>query len=284
MPHGIVLLDKPSGASSAAALESLKARFGKGAKVGHAGTLDPFATGLLIALVGDATRLFALAASLTKTYRARVRFGRRTDTLDPTGEVVEERDAGTKPEGLGDAIRSQVGEIRQVPPAFSAVKVEGRRAYRLARGGAEPALAARTVTVHGIEVVAVAWPCVDLEIRCGAGTYIRAIARDVGAALGLPASLAALRRTRIGPFDVADADPGRLLPPRALVEAAELPMAALAPADARRFASGLAVPFAGPDGRWGVAAGELLVGIGAAAAGSLLPEMVLAASRRELGA
>lgn len=280
MTHGVVLLDKPAGATSARALEGVRAR-----KAGHAGTLDPFATGLLLALVGDATRLFALATALPKTYRARVRFGRRTDTLDPTGEVVEERDPGPRPpEGLGAAIRSQVGEIHQVPPAFSALKVAGLRAYRLARGGEAPPLDARVVTVHAIDLVAVAWPEVEFDVRCGAGTYVRAIARDVGTALGLPASLAALRRTRVGPFDVVDADPRRLLPPRALVEAAGLPVAELAREEGRFLAAGGFVPFARFEGPCGVAVGDLLVGLGRAAGGTLRPEVVLRSSRRELGA
>jgi tRNA pseudouridine55 synthase len=198
---GLVVLDKGPGVTSFQALLPLKRWFGRRTKVGHAGTLDPFATGVLVVLVGDATRLCDLAMSLPKTYEATVRFGVATDTLDPDGQVVLEVDVSpTPPATLPAAVTRFRGEIEQRPPAWSALKVGGERAYARARRGEEVELAPRRVVVHEIAIEETRWPEVRLRIRCGAGTYVRAIARDLGDALGLPASLAALRRTAIGPY------------------------------------------------------------------------------------
>lgn len=270
--HGIVVLDKPAGISSHTALAHLR----KIAKVGHAGTLDPFATGVLLALVGDATRLSSLAMQLAKTYRATVRFGRRTDTLDPEGEVVEECDPG-EPRDLADAIASLTGEILQTPPAHSALKVDGRRAYQLAREGSPPALEPRRVSVHRIEVVGQAWPHVSLEVVCGSGTYIRSLARDLGAAVGLPASLTALRRTAIGPYLADEADPDRCREALELLAAAGLPSLELDRDDALRFVTGRTLRATVRE-RCGMVLSGRLIGIGKPDG----TECVFASARREI--
>jgi tRNA pseudouridine55 synthase len=271
---GVVVLDKPAGISSARALREIKQRYE--GKIGHAGTLDPFATGVLLVLVGDATRLSGLAMALPKEYRARVRFGWRTDTLDSDGEVVATCDPGPERELPLDRFR---GEIEQMPPAFSALKVRGTRAYELARKGETPELAPRTVRVDRCEVEETAWPEVTLRIRCGAGTYIRALARDLGEAIGLPASLVALRRTAIGPF-LAD-DAGTLHPPRDLVRAAGVPECPVDGEDALRFVTGRSVPCSLRGRAAAVAEGRVL-GLGEADGSRLFPSSVLAHARAEV--
>lgn len=288
--HGIVVLDKPAGVSSAKALAPLK-RLGK---VGHAGTLDPFATGVLLALVGDATRLSSLAMALPKTYLARVEFGFETDTLDPEGSVVAEADPGAAPPpGLEAALSSLTGEIEQVPPVFSAKKVEGRRAYELARAGRAPELEPRLVRVHSIEPagdrrgLAADWPAVELRIVCGTGTYVRSIARDLGRALGLPATLVALRRTAVGPFAVEQADPDRCLAPLELIAAVRMRRVELDLAKAKLFVGGRAVlsgarAEAADGERCAVVFAGGLIGLGECRGGRVEPDCVLANARREI--
>lgn len=280
MPDGIVLIDKPVGPSSAQAIAPLKRRLG--VRVGHAGTLDPFASGLLIVLVGDATRLQDLAMGLPKTYVATVRFGAETDTLDPEGKVVASRDPGPRPPGLEAAAQAFVGEIEQMPPAFSALKVDGRRAYKLAREGRPVDLAPRRVRVHSVTVRDVRWPDAEIGIASGSGFYVRSFARDLGKALGLPAHLLALRRTHIGPFAAADADESVVRDCLALVEAAGLPTLELPRQAAKAFAEGRPVP--------GEAAGQVavlcegrLVGVGKRGGpGAVVPDVVLSGARRAL--
>jgi len=281
MPDGVLLIDKPAGPSSAQAIAPLKRRF-HGSRVGHAGTLDPFASGLLVVLVGDATRLQDLAMALPKTYLATVRFGVETDTLDPLGAVVAERDPGHRPDGLEAAAQGFMGEIEQMPPAFSALKVDGRRAYRLAREGKAVELKPRRVRVHSVTVHEVRWPDAVIELTTGSGFYVRSFARDLGRALGLPAHLAALRRTHIGPFAADGADGSEILDVLALVEAAGLPVVVLSREAARTFAAGRPVP-ADATGRTAVVCEGRLVGLGSGGGpGALVPEVVLAGARRAL--
>ena len=274
--HGIVVLDKPAGVSSRKWLhECLEAQRALG-KVGHAGTLDPFATGVLLGLVGDATRLSSLAMSLEKTYRATVRFGWQTETLDPEGAVVDECDPG-EARDLSAALASLTGEILQAPPAHSAVKIDGRRAYKLARAGEAPEMEARPVVVHRLEVCGDVWPDVELEVVCGAGTYIRSLARDLGAMIDLPASLTALRRTAVGPYRVEDADEQRCRPPLELIEASGLPHIELDRAEALRFVTGRVLETAIEERSGLVFRGRL---IGIAKPGGT--ECVFAEARREI--
>jgi len=271
--HGLRIIDKGPGISSAKALNALKAELPRKTKVGHAGTLDPFATGVLIALVGDATRLSSLAMALPKEYVARVRFGWQTDTLDPDGEVVAECDPG--PERDLPLARF-VGEIEQMPPAYSALKVGGQRAYALARRGEAPVLEPRLVSVYEL-AAEVDWPHATLRIRCGAGTYIRAIARDLGEAVGLPASLVSLRRTSIGPFSPDE----QWHSPESLVEASGLPTVALSADEALRFVTGQAV-VSDQKGRVAALLDGRVLGLGDVTGQRLRPASVLSQARIDL--
>jgi tRNA pseudouridine55 synthase len=211
-PSGILLVDKPGGMTShdvvARARRALDTR-----KVGHAGTLDPMATGLLILGVGPATRLLTFIVGLDKTYEATIRLGASTTTDDAEGEEASRADAATvaalDPAQVGAGIRDLTGPISQVPSTVSAIKVAGRRAYDLARAGEEVELAARDVTVSRFDVLerreTDGFLDLDVVVDCTSGTYIRALARDLGATLGVGGHLTALRRTRIAGFDVVDA-------------------------------------------------------------------------------
>ncbi len=206
MTSGLLLVDKPEGPTSHDVVDVVRRAVGV-RRVGHAGTLDPFASGLLLLCVGWATRLIEYLGSLPKAYRGVVRLGQRTDTDDLTGTVVasSERWEEVTAEQVRSALDDQIGEIEQLPPAFSAKKVAGRRAYDAARKGEFPTLRAQTVTVHRLELCDYAPPDITLEIECSSGTYVRSIARDVGESLGTGGHLRSLRRQRIGRFDVSDA-------------------------------------------------------------------------------
>jgi tRNA pseudouridine55 synthase len=204
--HGLVVLDKPGGMTSRDAVDAALRWFPRGTRVGHTGTLDPLATGVLVLCVGSATRLTEYVQQMAKTYRTTVRLGARSDTDDADGTVTPV-DVLHPPqrEELENCLQTFLGEIEQVPPAFSAAKVTGRRAYDLARQGREVALEARRVRIDGIDVLRYEYPEADLEVRCGKGTYIRSLARDVGERLGCGGLVQVLRRTRVGPFQAADA-------------------------------------------------------------------------------
>jgi tRNA pseudouridine55 synthase len=226
--RGVLLYDKPEGITSHDVVARVRHDVGWGVKVGHAGTLDPFASGLLLILVGRATRVQRFLMELPKTYEVTARFGAISSTGDPDGEIVQ---TGVVPAG---DLSLPSGPLRQRPPAFSAVKVEGRRAYALARAGVAPELPEREIEVYRFEET---WRERDrrgFEIECSSGTYVRALIADLGDAF-----CEELRRTRIGPFDVADADPERVVElGRALGFLAEL---RLEPDDAKRVEHGAAV-------------------------------------------
>jgi tRNA pseudouridine55 synthase len=200
---GIVLYDKPAGVTSHDIVASVRRTLGgrKAAKVGHAGTLDPFATGLLLVLVGRATRVQRFMMELPKRYEVTARFGATSTTGDPEGEITT---TGRMP---GATLALPTGRLRQRPPAYSAVKVAGRRAYALARAGEEFELAEREIEVSRFDEVGRHDPERDYVIECSSGTYVRSLVADLG-----DAYCTALRRTRIGDFDVADADPDRIVP------------------------------------------------------------------------
>jgi tRNA pseudouridine55 synthase len=211
-PNGILLVDKPGGITShdvvARARRALDTR-----KIGHAGTLDPMATGLLILGVGAATRLLTFIVGLDKDYTATIRLGATTDTDDADGRVTATAAASALTavtrERIDAGVARLTGPLSQVPSRVSAIKVDGRRAYDLARAGEDVALKARDVVVSSFDVLAVRHGdrCrdVDVAVTCSSGTYVRALARDLGEDLGVGGHLTALRRTRIGPFPVADA-------------------------------------------------------------------------------
>ncbi len=197
---GVLLCDKPAGVTSHDVVVLTRRRLGSGVKVGHAGTLDPFATGLLLVLVGRATRVQRFLMELPKRYEVVARFGATSSTGDPDGDIAE---TGRVPDG---DLQLPTGQVRQRPPAYSAVKVGGRRAYALARAGQPVELPEREVTVYRFEEVRRDGPEREFVIECSSGTYVRSLIADLG-----DAYCTALRRTRIGEFDVADADPERLL-------------------------------------------------------------------------
>lgn len=211
-PSGFLNLDKPSGLTSRDVVDRVLRSLPRRTKVGHAGTLDPLATGVLVVAVGPATKLIEAVQAQAKVYRTVVRLGARSDTLDADG-TVEEMAEPPRPseEAVRAAVREQVGTIGQVPPAFSALKVQGRRAYDLARSGQDLELAPRPVRIDRIGVLSYEWPLVELEVECGAGTYIRSVARDLGESLGCGGLVQVLTRTRTGRFRIEEAlDPNDL--------------------------------------------------------------------------
>lgn len=231
MDDGILLIDKPAGRTSHDIVAAVRREVGgrRGPKVGHAGTLDPFATGLLLVLVGRATRAQRFLMAQPKAYETVARLGWTSSTGDPEGELVH---TGRVPD-LSRPLPT--GRLRQVPPAYSAVHVDGRRAYELARAGVAVDLPAREVEVSRFELL---WHEDDraaFAIACSSGTYVRSLIADLGDAYCLE-----LRRTRVGPFDVADADPSRLVPLGDAL-AAVLPVVDLTGDDARRASHGVAV-------------------------------------------
>jgi tRNA pseudouridine55 synthase len=197
---GVLLRAKQAGVTSHDVVAEVRRSMPRGTKVGHAGTLDPFATGLLLVLVGRATRAQRFLMGLPKTYRAVARLGWVSDTLDREGELVE---TGRVPSELS----IPVGEQLQRPPAYSAVKVEGRRAYKIARAGEAVETRARPVTVYRAELLWREGDRAGFEIECSAGTYVRTLIADLG-----DAYCEQLERTAIGPFRLADADPDRIVP------------------------------------------------------------------------
>ena len=199
---GIVVVDKPRDMTSHDVVARVRKLTGV-RRVGHAGTLDPMATGVLVVGVGRATRLLGYLAANDKEYEATIRLGVSTTTDDAEGDVLEQRDAsGVDDDALAASIRALTGTIEQVPAAVSAVKVGGVRAYKRVREGETVELAARQVTVAAFDLLARRGDDIDVRVVCSTGTYVRALARDVGAALGVGAHLTALRRTRSGVFGV----------------------------------------------------------------------------------
>lgn len=253
--HGFLNINKPAGLTSHDVVARVRRLAGRGVKVGHAGTLDPAATGVLPVALGGATRLIEHLADARKGYRGRVRLGTVTATDDAEGEPLEVRAVPPLTNTTVEAAVAPLrGAIMQVPPMYSALHHEGKRLYELARAGQQVALAPRPVMVYRLDWL---WSGADLliEVECGKGTYIRCLARDIGAALGCGAHLAALERTFVGPFRVEEsigldallADPTllptALLPPETAV--ADWPATELDAAQARRVTNGMPVELPG---------------------------------------
>jgi tRNA pseudouridine55 synthase len=241
---GLILFDKPPGITSHDVVARVRRTFVRGTKVGHAGTLDPFATGLLLVLVGRATRVQRFLMELPKTYETTARFGAVSTTGDPEGEIAE---TGVLPDG---ELVLPVGRVSQRPPVYSAIKIGGRRAYALARAGVEVEVPEREVDVHRFEQTWVDGDRRSFVIECSSGTYVRSLIAELG-----DAYCEALRRTRIGDFDVADADPARVMPLNQAL--GFVPELRLEGGPARRAAHGVAVP-APPARRVGVPASPAL--------------------------
>ncbi|HWK39575.1 MAG TPA: tRNA pseudouridine(55) synthase TruB [Hyphomicrobium sp.] len=257
--HGWVVLDKPIGMTSTQAVGAVRRLF-DAQKAGHAGTLDPLATGILPIALGEATKTVPFAVDGEKSYRFTVRFGAETDTDDAEGKVVRTSDVLPTAEDIEDILEDFMGEISQVPPAFSAIKIDGNRAYDLARSGEEVVLEPRIVLIEELRLIDMPDAATAvLEADCGKGTYVRALARDMGRELGSAGHVIGLRRTRVGPFyedasvslaaltEAAEAgDIDRYLRP---VEAAldDIPALSVGPNDAASLARGQAVLVRGRD-------------------------------------
>jgi len=227
--HGILLVDKPEGMTSAAVVAAVKRALGE-RKVGHLGTLDPFATGLLPVCLGEGTKLAAFLAAEAKSYVGEIVLGIATDRLDRTGAVLERRPVPVlAPADIARAVAALRGPSLQIPPMYSAIKRGGVPLYRLARAGAEVERTPRPIEVARFDVAQLAPDRLAFAVGCSKGTYVRSLAADLGAALGTGAHLASLRRTGFGPFAIADALPlARVTPATARPPALLSPSAALA--------------------------------------------------------
>ncbi len=289
-PNGVLLVDKPAGITSHDVVSRVR-RWAATRRVGHAGTLDPMATGVLVVGLGRSTRLLTYLVGLDKTYTATIRLGQATVTDDAEGEVLAETDpAGLTSSEICSALADLTGEIDQVPSSVSAVKIAGRRAYARVRDGEQVQLAPRRVRVHRLEPTAERRldTVIDVDViaEVSSGTYVRALARDLGAALGVGGHLTALRRTRVGPYRIEDAvgldempavDPSVLLTP-AQAAAAVLPVRHLDDHEATALGVGKRLSAAGfgPGPVAGIDADGTLVAILEEAGPTARPVLVLA--------
>lgn len=201
MIDGILIIDKEEGITSYDVIRKLKMFFSKGQKIGHGGTLDPFATGVLLILLGKCTKLMEKIHTLEKEYIVQGKFGYMTDTQDVTGKVVSESNKTVSKEDIQRYIDDNlIGNISQLPPLYSAKKVQGQRAYDLAREGKEISLKPKDVYVKIFEILEYNWPTISFRIVCSSGTYVRTLVNDLGIGVGSYATAQTLRRTRIGKF------------------------------------------------------------------------------------
>ncbi|WP_158807075.1 tRNA pseudouridine(55) synthase TruB [Beijerinckia sp. L45] len=284
--NGWVVLDKPVGITSTHAVSRLKRIF-NGKKAGHAGTLDPLASGILPIAFGEATKTVPYVQDGEKAYRFTVLWGAETNTDDSDGEIVARSEMRPDRTAIEAFIPRFIGTIEQKPPAFSAIKINGERAYDLAREGAVVDIPARAVTIHELKIVAMEGDETVFETRCGKGTYVRAIARDLGRALACYGHVTALRRTRVGPFLESDAVPLTALEDpevaaKALrrVEAGlgELTRILVDRTDAARLRRGQGMLLRGADapsdGQAYAACGGVVIAIGGIEGGELVPARV----------
>jgi|SRR5690554_2356562 len=283
--EGVLPVDKPAGPTSHDVVARARRALGE-RRIGHTGTLDPFASGLLLLCIGRATRLAEYLTDMPKAYRATMRLGAATDTDDATGSITAESDAWRSLDDatIRAAFAAEAGTRPQRPPAYSAKKISGERAHRLVRRGESVELPEVEVVIHAIEVISIALPDITFHVRCSSGTYIRSIARDVGARLGTLGHLTELRRTAIGPHSVADAiTVEQLDDPVAVADALIRPADALTnfpritvgDEDARHLTHGRPVPCSLPDAETIVVVhDDRLLAIGRAAGGWLEPNKV----------
>jgi tRNA pseudouridine55 synthase len=288
---GVLLLDKPTGLSSNAALQRAKRRY-HAQKAGHTGTLDPLASGLLPLCFGEATKFAQQLLDARKRYTATLRFGATTTTGDAEGEILATRPVAFDRTDLEAALAGFLGRIAQVPPAYSALKYQGRAYYEYARAGQEIPRASREVDVHSLRLLDWQAPDAIVDVECSKGTYIRVLAEDIGSALHCGAHLAGLRRTATGGFDIADAVslealemlpdeqlPGALRPVSALV--ADLEALDIDAGAALRFGQGQAVAAAGQaDGVCAVFEGPRFLGVATVTGGIARPRRVVAGAHR----
>ncbi|MFZ3308818.1 MAG: tRNA pseudouridine(55) synthase TruB [Xanthobacteraceae bacterium] len=294
--HGWIVLDKPIGMTSTHAVSVIK-RLYAAKRVGHAGTLDPLASGCLPIALGEATKTVPFVVDSRKIYQFTIRWGEERDTDDAEGRVVATSEFRPDAAGINALLPRFIGNIQQVPPRFSAVKVDGERAYDLARDGEAVELASRQVTIHRLELTDMPDPDhAMLSAECGKGTYVRSLARDMGRALGALGHVSALRRSQVGPFAEADMIPleqvealchraaageGHLADTLLPIETAldDIPALAVSPADAARLARGQAALLRGRDasifrGMVQVASGGQLLAIAEVERGEIVPRRV----------
>jgi len=281
--NGWIVLDKGVGMTSTHAVATVK-RALSAKKAGHAGTLDPLASGILPIALGEATKTVPFVMDGRKSYVFTVEWGTETNTDDAEGEVVERTDRVPERAAVEALLPSFTGSIQQIPPRFSAIKVQGERAYDLARDGEMVELQARTVEIDRLELVAHDGDRSVIEADCGKGTYVRALARDLGRALGCLGHIAALRRTRVGPFTEADAvtaaeiatDPAALRPVEAALS--ELPSVSVSRDMAARLMRGQSIILRGRDaplsGKIYATCGGVLIAVGDVERGELVPHRV----------
>ena len=285
--HGWLVVNKPGGITSATAVARIKSLVGRGAKVGHAGTLDPMATGVLPVAIGEATKTVSFMMDASKRYRFGVRWGEKRDTDDAEGTVIETSESRPAGSAVAGVLPAFIGCIEQVPPAFSALKVGGERAYALARQGRPPQLAPRTVHVSSLTLTEVDACGASFEVACGKGTYVRALARDIARAAGTVGYVSWLHRSAVGPFTDDDANPldkvvalghspglaESLLPVDAAL--ADIPALPLTAREADRMRHGQPVPAHGAaPGRVRAIAGSRLVALAEVGAGEARPVRV----------
>jgi tRNA pseudouridine55 synthase len=205
----IILIDKPKGWTSFDVVAKIRSivsqKEGRKIKVGHAGTLDPFATGLLVVLVGNETKNQEHYMKKDKEYLATLKFGYTSSTGDPEGDIKKNSATQITRDKIENTLKKFLGEINQIPPKHSAIKINGKRAYQLAREGHDFELKPRQVTIHKLEILDFKWPILKIKISCSSGTYIRTLAEDIGTELKVGAYLVELRRTKVGDFNISDA-------------------------------------------------------------------------------
>jgi tRNA pseudouridine55 synthase len=279
-PEGLLLIDKPGGMTSHDVVDVVRRRLGT-RKVGHAGTLDPMATGLLVLGVGRATRLLRFLGTLPKTYEGTARLGVETTTLDADGEVTVERPVTATDADVREAMTSLVGDSSQAPPAYSAVKVGGRKLYEAARRGQILEAAPRPIHVDAFDVITLRGHDLDFRVTCSGGTYVRVLLADVGRILGSGAHLTRLRRTAIGTLEASGAvDPMRVETPLPLERAvAHLPRFDLGPDEAIAAGHGSILAPAGLVGPYAVfAPSGALIGVYEDEGAKARPHVILAPS------
>lgn len=282
--NGWVVLDKPVGLTSTHAVARLKRIF-NGKKAGHAGTLDPLASGILPVAFGEATKTVPFVQDGEKTYRFTIAWGAETDSDDADGRIVAQSDRRPEIDEIRAALAEFIGRIMQRPPAFSAIKIAGERAYDIARDGEVPVLAPRPIEIHALDLVAATRDAATFEARCGKGTYVRALARDLGRKLACYGHVSALRRTRVGPFleehavaleHLAEAPDGVLL--RVEAGLMEMPQVVVDREAAGRLRRGQSILLRGRDAPMGgpayASCGGVVVAVGAIEHGELIPGRV----------
>ena len=280
---GFLVIDKTKGITSHDVVLKVKRLFPRRTKIGHTGTLDPLATGVLILAVGKATRLAEYLLKKDKCYVVKGRLGLSSNTYDVDGEVREVPCKRVGEEELKEVLKDFTGEIEQVPPPFSAIRIKGKRAYELARKGAKVELPSRKVTIYSLKLLDFNYPDFTLEVCCSSGTYIRSLVHDIGRALGCDAVVVELRRTKVGNVSLEDAIlleklnrkniSHYILPPDSLID---FPEVELGEREARLFKNGGRIRLNLPEGHYKVYSKGTFLGIGIVKSGSLKPEKVLA--------